>query len=267
MELKNNLTMIIHSCDKFSDLWDAHVQLLEQNWGDRGIPTYILTDKPSDKKYDNVEILPAGEGKELSDRTAKALEVINTEFVLITLDDYFLIESVSSEKIGGVLDMMEAEHFDYVRLYLRPKCKRSAKIKKYGEVYSIDTSDRYCVNLYSGIWRKSFLEKTIRETKNAWQYEVSLPGIAREVGAKCAMSNNREFVILDVVRKGKLLHKSNRYLKNHDLYRGDREVISWWYEIKLAIRTWGIRLMPKCVTRAVRDFMIRRGHHYFSQEE
>lgn len=267
MSLADKLTMVIHSCNKFSDLWDTHVQLLEENWPDRNIPTYILTDCESEKKYPNVSILSAGEGKELSQRTAFALEQIKTEFVLITLDDYFLIKPVASETITGVLDMMDAENFDYVRLYLRPKCKEKNRIKKYGKVYHIDTNDRYCVNLYVGIWRKSFLEKTIGETKNAWQYEVSLPRIAREVGARCAMSNNDEFVILDVVRKGKLLHKANRYLKKRNLYHGDRPVISYWDEIKLGIRTWGIRIMPKWVTRLVRSFMIKLGHHYYSQDE
>ena len=28
--LKNRLTLLIHSCDKFSDLWDAHIYLLNK---------------------------------------------------------------------------------------------------------------------------------------------------------------------------------------------------------------------------------------------
>lgn len=267
MELKNNLTMLIHSCDKFSDLWDLHVQFLEKNWGERDIPTYIVTDKESDKRYENVSIISAGEGKEFSERTAIALQNINTEFVFITLDDYLLIKPVSNEVIGKLLDMMEEEKLDYVRLYLWPKCKASARMKKYGKVYRIDTNESYSVNLYAGIWRKSFLESTIRETKNAWQYEVSLPRRAREYGAKCAMSNNKEFIILDMVRKGKFLNKANRFLKKRNLYSGDRGVNTYWYEIKLGIRTWGVRIMPKWVTRKVKAFMIKRGHHYYSEEE
>lgn len=34
--LKDQMTMIILSCDKFSDLWEGHVKLLEENWPDRG---------------------------------------------------------------------------------------------------------------------------------------------------------------------------------------------------------------------------------------
>lgn len=110
------------------------------------------------------------------------------------------------------------------------------------------------------------MEAAIREPKNAWQFEVSLTHVATELGAKCAMSNNNEFKILDVVRKGKLLHKSARYLKKRNLYHGNRPVISMWYEIKLGVRTWGIRLMPKGITKLVRNIMIKMGHHYYSQD-
>lgn len=263
---KDQMTMLILSCDRFSDLWEGHVKLLEQNWPNRGMKTIIVTDKPSDRKFPGVEVFSAGTDKEWSERLGAALQQVDTEFVFITLDDYFLIHPVSNEQIGGVLRMMDGEKLDYVRLFLRPRAKPSARMREYGKVYRIDTNDRYSVNLYAGIWRKKFLLETVREPKNAWRYEVSLPRIAREVGAACAMSNNREFVILDVVRKGKLLHRAARYFRSHDVYHGDRPVISRWVEIKLWVRTWGIRLMPRWVTNAARNFMIRRGHHYYSQE-
>lgn len=263
---ENQMTILIMSCDKFSDLWDGHVQLLEQNWGDRGMKTYLVTDKESDKTFEHVTILSTGEDKEWSERLKCALEQVTTEYVFITLDDYFLIKPVSNEKISNILSIMQNDGYDYIRLFLRPKCPKSARISKYGEFYEINTRDRYSVNLYAGIWKKEFMEKVIREPRNAWQFEVSLPHIATELGAKCAMSNNREFVILDVVRKGKLLHKAARYFKKHDVYHGEREVISMWYEIKLGIRTWGIRIMPKFIAKWARNFMIKRGHHYFSQD-
>lgn len=264
--LKDKMTMLIMSCDKFSDLWDGHVKLLNENWSDRGMDTYIVTDKENQRNYNDVSVFAAGTDMEWSERLDMALKNVKTEFVFLTLDDYFLIEKVSNDKINDLIEIMQKDKYDYIRLFLRPKCPRRARVKEYGKFYDINTKDRYSVNLYAGIWRKSFLEQTIRDKRNAWQFEVSLTRIATELGAKCAMSNNREFVILDVVRKGKLLHKAVRYLKKHDVYHGDRQVISYWYEIKLGIRTWGIRLMPKAITKAARTFMIKHGHHYYSQD-
>ena len=263
---KDQMTMLILSCDLFSDLWEGHFKLLEQNWPDRGMRTILVTDKPTQRRFPGVEVFSAGADKEWSERLGLALQQVDTEFVFLTLDDYFLIRPVSNGQIGGDLAMMDREGLDYLRLFLRPMAKASARMREYGKVYRIDTNERYSVNLYAGIWRKKFLTQTVREPKNAWRFEVCLPRIAREVGASCAMSNNREFEILDVVRKGKLLHRAVRYFRSHDVYHGDRPVISWWTEFKLGVRTWGVRVMPRRVTDAARNFMIKRGHHYYSQE-
>jgi len=264
--LEEKITLVIHSCDKFSDLWDAHITLLNRNWADRTVKTLLVTDTQTDKHYENVTILPTGDSKELSERTEAMLAHIDTKFVLVTLDDYFPVFPIDSEKIERVVKIMEKEDLDYVRLYLRPKYKRRDRWTEYSNFYHIDTTRNYSVNLYVGIWKKTFIGKTIHKPPlNAWDYEVSLTKIAHEVGARCAVSLNHEFEILDVVRKGKILNKANRYLKENDLYHGNRPVISRMYEIKLAIRTWGIRMMPRCITNLARKIMTRLGHSYYSQ--
>lgn len=267
MMFMNKVTMLILSCDAFSDLWEGHIQLLEKNWHDRNMKTYIVTDRETDRKFSNVEIIAAVDQPEWSDRLKYALKFVDTEYVFVTLDDYFLIEPVDNQKMLKIIRMMDKERFDYVRLFKRPKCATREKIPEYPGLNRIDTNEVYSVNLYSGIWKKDFLAKTTNQSLSAWKYEVRLARVAREYNAHCVVSHNREFVILDVVRKGKLLHKSAKYFKKHPgIYRGHREVNTWSYEIKLGIRTFGARHAPKFVVNAARNFMIRRGHHYFSQD-
>jgi len=241
--MKDRVSLVIHSCDKFSDLWDAHVTLLNKNWADRTLDTFIVTDKQTDKEYENVQILSAGNGKEITERIEYALPYIKTEYVLVTLDDYFDAYPISNEKIERLLDIMDAERLDYICIFDRPKTNK--KKKGYKNLYEVDLNKDYRVNLYPGLWRKSFIEKTIREPLNAWMYEVSLTKIAKEVNAKCLQSKGGEFPILDVVRKGKILRKANRFLKKHDLYHGERPVRTVQEEMKLFVITWGNRLLPK----------------------
>lgn len=264
--LQNKMTMLILSCELFSDLWDAHVKQLEKFWPDRGMDTYIVTDAEHPAQFERVKVMATGAGLEFSERLAIALEQVDSEYVFITLDDYFLRKQVSNEKITGLVSMMDAEGLDYVRLFKRPTKATGKQLQGYPGVYGVNTERVYSVNLYSGIWRTSFMKKTVRDVRDPWRFEVSLAKIAKEMGAKCAVSLNRDFVILDVVRKGKILNKANRYLKKHDLYHGPRPVQSRWYEFKLGVRTWGGRLMPDCIVRIARNFMIKRGHRYFSQD-
>ena len=85
-----NFSIIISTCDKFSDLWDAHILLLNQNWADRNVETFLVTDKPTDRTFENVTVVAAGEGTEITERLKVVLPLIKTEYVLFTLDDYFL---------------------------------------------------------------------------------------------------------------------------------------------------------------------------------
>ncbi|MCF8020015.1 MAG: hypothetical protein K9L62_11495 [Vallitaleaceae bacterium] len=260
--LKDKLTLVIHSCEKFSDLWDAHVHLLNQNWGDRNINTLLITDKETSKSFNGITIFPAGDRKELPQRMDSALALIHTEFIFITLDDYFLTNKISSEKIADLVSVMEKENLDYIRIFPIPKGK--GKIEGYDSLYNINLNENYQVNLYPGLWRKSFVQKTIRESLNAWQYEVSLTKIAREIGAVCAMSKGKEFEILDIVRKGKILNKANRYLKKHHLYNGSREIISLRQELKLDFMFYGKELIPNGITKCIKRFLVKRGHQFYS---
>lgn len=249
--LKDKITLLIHSCDKFSDLWDAHTYLLNKNWANRGVDTIIATDKQTEKEYDGVTILSAGEGAEITDRTLYALPQIKTEFVLVTLDDYFLTKPISSERIERLVGIMESEKLDYMRLFVRPKKKRIKS--EYKKVYYYDMSGDYVVNLYPGIWRKSFIAQTLGEKLNAWEYEVKLSEMARNLNAQCMLSLGNEFPIMDTVRKGRILNFPYLYLKRHHLYNGERPVMPVMAEFSLFVKTWVNRFAVTVLPYSVYD--------------
>ena len=104
--MENNFSIIISTCDKFSDLWDAHVLLLNQNWADRNVETFLVTDKPTDRTFENVTVVAAGEGTEITERLRAVMPLIKTEYVLFTLDDYFLTERISTQAINEDIQIM-----------------------------------------------------------------------------------------------------------------------------------------------------------------
>lgn len=261
------MTMLILSCDKYFDLWDGHMHLLEKYWPDRRIKTILVTDKNTEKKYDNVSVIVAGEEAEWSERFKFALEQVTTEFVFVTLDDYFLTASVSNEKINTLISIMKYDGYDYIRLYLHPKCPKSMKIKQYSNFYAIDTSVRYSVNLFPGIWKKEFLMNTVAENKNIWKYELSLSQIATEKNAKCAVSLNDEFQIIDVIRQGKIQRKAKKLLAQEAIYKGTREMHSICSDLKYLTKVWASHSLPKCIKEPIRKIAIKIGVHIFSAEE
>ena len=161
--MENNFSIIISTCDKFSDLWDAHVLLLNQNWADRNVETFLVTDKPTDRTFENVTVVAAGEGTEITERLRAVMPLIKTEYVLFTLDDYFLTERISTQAINEDIQIMEKHQIDYLRLFVMTmKSLRNRKAEELEpDIFLLDNyAGDYIVSLYAGIWRKDFMEKT-----------------------------------------------------------------------------------------------------------
>lgn len=263
---KDKVTLLIYSCHKFSDLWDAHIKLLNQNWPDRGIRTIILTDEPENRTFPGVEIISAGAGKEITDRIRYVLPLIDTEYVLVSLDDYFPIYPIDGTKIDHLLSVMQNEKYDYIRLFKNPRYKLRPTPDP--NIFTYDLNGEYLVNLYVGLWRKDFIEKTLpNESMSAWDFEVSLTAAARKANGNCAVSKGNEFPIMDTVRKGKILRNAYKYLKKHDLYNGSRLVRTRNEAFWLTVRTHCHRTLnrgPHFLSPLVRKVMIIFGMHSFS---
>lgn len=269
MKQKNDFSVIISTCDKFSDLWKANVLLLNQNWGDRNADTYLVSDKERDEKFQDVQLICAGESTEITERLRYALDKVTTKYILFTLDDYFLTEPIDNNKILEDIELMEKNNLDYLCLFnISKHCLRKEKAKKiegYKNCYVRNVYEGdYKVILYPGLWRTDFMKKTVSKTMNAWQYEVALTGMARELKAECGVSNNNEFPFLDVIRKGKLLRKADRYFKKNPIYTTDREIMKAKDEYMITIKTILRNWLPQKLFKAMKRYMIKRGHTYYS---
>lgn len=261
--MRNDITLIINSCDKFSDLWDSHIALLERNWGDRDMRTLLLSDVSTSRRFNHVEVVCAGEGAEITQRLRYALPKVETPFIFMTLDDYFLTERINNKQISNLLGEVERLGLDYLRLFRRPR--PASPYEEAKRLYNVDLSLNYAVNLYPGIWRKSFLENTLQGSLNAWEYEVSLTETARRSGAVCACTYGEEFPFLDVIRKGKVLHKAARVLRPLGMYPEGRELCPYSHEMKIAMRTWMKEVLPRPMANAVKAFAQFFGVKFYSK--
>lgn len=266
---KPDFSLIISTCDKFSDLWEAHVELLNRNWADRNVETFLVTDKSTMVQLPNVTIVAAGESKEITERLRFVMPMVRTKYLLFTLDDYFLTVPIDTNAIEQDIAVMEEHSIDYLRLFVMTmkslKNRKAVEIKDAKGIYILDNlAGDYIVSLYTGIWRKGFMEETLHETLNAWQYEVTLTKMACEMKACCADSCRGEFPILDVIRKGKILRKAKAYFDVNPIYTGDRPVMKikdeWVLWIRTLLREW----LPHSAFEVAKSVMRKFGYTFFS---
>ena len=269
--MDNNIAceIIISTCQKFSDLWDANVLLLNRNWRDRAMKTWLVTDEQSERFFEGVELICAGSGTEITKRLEYVLHRISAKYVLLTLDHYFLTEPIDNRAIQTALCVMEEENLDFLRLL--PATRRN--LRKEGAVefsrhtgfYLRDVqTGNYRVSLCPGIWRTEFMRKTLAESRNAWEYEVALTPMARSLNARCALSNHNEFPYLDVVRKGKILRKADRYFRKDPILHTDRKVMSVAENLKFTLRGKLHYWLPKPVMNMLKSLLSRMGMKFYS---
>ena len=237
--MNKELTIVINTCDLFSDIWNVTIFLLKNYWKQCEYAVVLLTDtNKNNYSFDGVEILCAGEKKEITERLLYAIPFIKTKYVLMTLDDYFINDNISSEKIVRILDYCTQNSIDYCRFFLRPKPYKNEKIKNQRKMWTIDNSRIYSVNLYPGLWTLDFLKFTLKgKIKNAWQYEVFLTKAATNYKLNAIVSLNNEFPFIDGIRKGLFLRRSKKFIDRLNIYQGNRGVCSRWFEFKLNART------------------------------
>ena len=165
---------------------------------------------------------------------------------------------------------MEKHQIDYLRLFvmtMKSLRNRKAKELESGIFLLNNYAGDYIVSLYAGIWRKDFMEKTLTKTLNAWQYEVALTNMARQLNARCADSRRGEFPILDVIRKGKVLTKARKYFDENPIYSGNREDMKAKDEWMIEFRTWLREWLPKPLFNISKAIMRRRGYTFFSDKQ
>lgn len=265
--LKTKLTYLILSCDKFSDLWDGNINLFHQNWPDGDFDVFLVTDKETDRVLPGVNIISAGDDMEWSDRLKFAMNYVKTQYVFVTLDDYFLIKKVNNDHIKYLVNLMEKNACDYIRLFKNPTKATGDKVAGEYGLYNIKSEVNYSVNLYPGIWSKTFFEYCLKDSRTAWMFEVTLHECAIEYGANCIVSYNEEYTILDVVRKGRLLRNAVRYFKTHPgIYVGSREVQSLSFELKLFIKTFIQEHIPAFLFKIVRFIYVKCGGQSFTYQ-
>lgn len=259
----NEISLLILSCNAFADIWDANFTLLEQNFGDRNMETYLLSDKTNTSvKRDNIHFIFAGEDKEFSHRIQEALKQIKTKYVLITLDDYLFTKQIKKDEIYQMLEIVKKENYAYFRLFNTPAGKKKT-IYKY--VKTINPLEVYDVNLYPGIWKKSILSEMVETELNPWELEVSLSKRMEGNGYQCAMTNKKVLPFMDTIRKGKLLINANRYLKRNKLYFGDRKRIKLIKSLELTI-AWNLKkILPKKLLKRIKKYLRKKGMKFYSE--
>lgn len=174
----DNVSILIVGFDGYVDVWNHSIDLMNKYWPDRP-KTYFATSelKPD---YAGVEIIQAGPNSEWSRKTQTALSHINTPYVILLLEDFFISDYVDNDTIVETLKFIEENDIKFYQLLVQLINQKWEKGKRYeGKRYLkiIPTNKKYGINLQAAIWKTDYLrEKVGHENYNAWKFEMNQLG-------------------------------------------------------------------------------------------
>lgn len=163
-------TLLVASCDKYADLWRPFFSLNRIHWPDRPFPAALISEQ-LDPKFDDVRALCLGKGLDWSSLMIRALDAVDTPYVLLTLDDFFLRSAVDTARILRLLDDMEQHQLRMLRLIPRPgPTIRLAGVRDYG---AIGANTPFRVSAQAAFWRVETLRQLLVPGESAWEFEVN----------------------------------------------------------------------------------------------
>jgi hypothetical protein len=246
-----SLAILVVSCDNYSDLWRPFFMLFKRFWPDCPYSVYLLSNFQKTEVEGVVPVL-VGEDYSWSDNLIKALNTIDEEYVLIVIDDLFMVNHPREERLNEVLDWIGTNNPNYVGLNSKPKPD-----SPFNDLVGIvSPGSLYRTSTVMAVWKKAVLLDLLKPGENAWEFEVY--GSTRSDICEGFFSTWQElFPVDNGVIKGKWKRSAIKRLESLgvSLQLNKRKVMTAWETFTFTcakIRNAGLQWFPARYRRRIK---------------
>ena len=174
MDLKKKVTILVNSCDKYSDLWTPFFTLLYKYWPGCDLEILLNTET---KNYRfnglNIDRCPTQFGAETSYglRMITTVSNIKTDYLLLLLDDFFIRRLVDVEKLKDIIGWMDCD--DNIACFnFAANNDNSVNDEKYDGYVLMNQKCAYKLNLQAAIWRTEKFLSYWSVEDDPWKWEL-----------------------------------------------------------------------------------------------
>lgn len=167
-----DVALFVMSCDKYSSVWYPYFELIKKYWPNHPDNVYLSSET---RGYScagiDINVINSNKVEPWSKRLYDALHKIPEEYIIFSLEDFFLLGPVDNTRIQKCLEWMKAD-----------RSIAECRLTNYDTVdsgdYYKDTDFRVCpiehpyrVDTQVALWRKSYLMSIINQMETPWQFE------------------------------------------------------------------------------------------------
>ena len=172
--MKSECAVLVNSCDQYSEAWNPFFTLLRKYWPHCPYPMYLNTETETYNQH-FVNVINC-DGNSWGSRLHFALSQIDSEYVIVLLEDFFIQKAVDSEEIFKCIERMKND--DQIAVFYFSRITGyhtdSTEYEKYFHMNPQEHPSRfgrYMINCQAALWRKSVLMEAVRKSKTPWELE------------------------------------------------------------------------------------------------
>lgn len=171
----NKVSILINTCDNYHDVLPLFFSAFQEYWPQNDFPIY-LNSEHKNFEFDGLEIklctILKNEDANWGYRFKKALNQIESEYIITLFDDYILESNVNNDLINYSILRLDTD-INTGGIYFFPFFKKEDMQKTNNDYFvKTDESVPYRINTSPAIWRKSFLKKLISKKDDPWSWEA-----------------------------------------------------------------------------------------------
>lgn len=113
------VAILVVSCDKYSDTWEPFFTLLLKYWKECPYLIYLGTNE-KDFYHEKVKVIKIGSDKGWTESIVKMLDVIDSDYVLMALDDFLFGDYTDNAKVCEYIEFAVKENIGCLRMVPNP---------------------------------------------------------------------------------------------------------------------------------------------------
>lgn len=166
-------SLVVSTSDNYECAWKPYFELLKRFWPNHPLKIYLNSEKKvyKDEELD-ICVCHSEESYSWSERLYHCLEQVPTEYIIFSLEDFFLVDTVNDEHIEQCILWME-ENSDIVECRLKPSNRKELiKCEQYEPFRIADNNTPYRLDTQMAIWRRKDLMKMLDFNEDPWHFEM-----------------------------------------------------------------------------------------------
>lgn len=215
--MRSDYSILVMSCDKYSDLWEPFVRCLKKYWPDCPASVYFVGESKSDPHNAFRKSILCGTHLEWTDRLGVALKEVTDDYLLLLCDDYLLCDRVNNEILESILSFSKKHRIGNFRLNPNPMPSQTLPSIDGIEVGEYPPGASYRIATQAGFWQKEYLKKFTNLGTSIWGFERMGSKLSNRFEERTLCSLRQVFPFEDAVHKGKWERSGLRLCERNDI--------------------------------------------------